>query len=96
MRPRLRRLLMPAMETLSELGEACARVAQEYHDIEKLSGEESDDCSAAEVAPDRVELVHELMTAAKIAMFGEAGPCAYDQDLYDQLAAALARGAGTP
>lgn len=58
-----------------------------------LSGEEGGDCPA-EVAPDRVELVHELMTAAKIAVFGEAGPCAYDQDLSDQLTAALAR-AGT-
>jgi hypothetical protein len=36
MRPRLRRLLKPALETVGELGEAIARVAQEYRDVEKM------------------------------------------------------------
>lgn len=55
-----------------------------------LSGED-DDSVAVDVDADRVELVHELMTAAKTALFGEAAPGVRDQALHDELAAALAR-----
>jgi hypothetical protein len=59
-----------------------------------LSGED-DDSVAVDVDGDRVDLVHELMTAAKFALFGEAEPGKRDQLLYDQIAAALDR-AATP